>query len=256
MRWRKTDGTSNYHAFRLSLNRRFSQGLQLQSSYTFSKSTDDSSTWTGSSDFGAADRRGYLGEKEPALSAFDVRQSFVTNLVYELPSGNLTGAAEKFLGGWSLSSILRFNSGNPFSLTADQPRKGRKRLVYVDGSRLDLVPGGNQNPIRPQNPDEYFDASQFGFPEPFYQGNLGRNHIFTPGVANVDFTVMKDTSLAESTTLQFRAEFFNLFNRANFNSPAGRSLFDRRGNPRSNAGEITGTRTTSRQIQVALKLIF
>ena len=129
-------------------------------------------------------------------------------------------------------------------------------MQFVGGPRLDLVPGGDQNPVRSQNPDEYFDPAQFSFPKSFFLGNVGRNHITTPGIANFDFTLMKETPLwGENTNLQFRAEFFNPFNRPNFGIPA-RSLFDRRGNRRSNAGEITTTRTTSRQIQFALKLVF
>ncbi|MBI4483068.1 MAG: TonB-dependent receptor [Acidobacteria bacterium] len=258
MRWRITDGTSDYHALRLRVTRRFSRGFQFQSSYTFSKSTDDSSTWTGSTDFNEADRRGYRTEKQHGRSAFDVRNSFFTNLVYDLAGANWTGVAGRLLGGWSVSGILRFNDGNPISLTADQPRKGRLSMRFVDGSTLDLVPGADQNPIRPQNPDEYFDPSSFRFPTPFFQGNVGRNHLIVPGVATVDVSLMKNVrigALGESGALQFRAEFFNLFNRPNFGIPA-RNLFDREGRPRSNAGEITSTRTTSRQIQLALKVLF
>ncbi len=258
MRWRVTDGTSDYHALRVSLNKRFGRSFQLQSSYTFSKSIDDSSTWTGSTDFGDADRRGYLGEKEPGLSAFDVRHSYFTNLVYEFPWKNMSGAPGILLGGWSASSILRFNSGNPLNIAADQPRRGSLRMQYVDGSTADLIPGGNQNPVRSQNPDHYFDVSQFAFPTPFYQGTLGRNTLISPGVANVDFSLMKDVklhALGESGALEFRAEFFNIFNRPNFDIPA-LNLFTQNGTRRSDAGQITGTRTSSRQIQFALRLVF
>ncbi|MCZ6753522.1 MAG: TonB-dependent receptor, partial [Acidobacteria bacterium] len=269
MRVTKTDGTSQYHAFRASLTKRFSRGFQIQSSYTLSKMTDDSSSTFGSTDFRASDRRGYRGEKENALSSFDIRHSFYTNFVYDFPTGNLTGAAGKVLGGWGVSSILRFNSGSPFNLSGDQPRDGRFRARYVDGPRLNLVAGGDQNPVRPQNPDEYYDVSQFIWPgavtgtvgsesDPrgFFQGTVGRNTTITPGIANIDFTLMKETPLwSESTNLQFRAEFFNIFNRPNFARPAT-NLFTRTGSRRSNAGEITSTTTTSRQIQLALRLVF
>lgn len=250
------DGTSDYHALRLSLQKRFSRGFQLQSSYTFSRTTDDYSLTLAGGDWGAADRNPYEREKEHGLAAFDLRQSFYTNFLVDLPGGNLTGAAGKLFGGWSVSNLLRFSSGNPFNLRADQPRLGSARMQFVGGPRLDLVPGGDQDPVRSQNPDEYFDPAQFSFPKSFFLGNVGRNHATTPGIANVDVTLMKETPLwRENTNLQFRAEFFNLFNRPNFGIPA-RSLFDRRGNRRSNAGEITTTRTTSRQIQFALKFLF
>lgn len=128
----------------------------------------------------------------------------------------------------------------------------------MEGSTLDLAPGADQSPTRPRNPNQYFDPSSFRFPTPFFAGNLGRNHLIVLGIANVDITFIKSTPipvLGEAGNLQFRAEFFNLFNRANFGVPAF-NLFDQTGRPRSNAGEITDTRTTSRQIQLALRLVF
>ncbi|OFW41698.1 MAG: hypothetical protein A3J28_06735 [Acidobacteria bacterium RIFCSPLOWO2_12_FULL_60_22] len=257
MRWRLFDAVSDYHGLRVSVNKRFSRGLQFQSSYTFSKSTDDFSSWIGS-DLGAADRAGYMTEHFHGLSGFDVRNSFYTNFVYDLPGAQWTGAAGKLLGGWSLSGILRLNSGHPITLLADQPRQGANRLQFVEGSTLDLAPGADQSPTRPRNPNQYFDPSSFLFPTPFFAGNLGRNHLIVPGIANFDITLIKSTPLpvlGEAGSLQFRAEFFNLFNRANFGIPAF-NLFDQTGRPRSNAGEITETRTTSRQIQLALRLVF
>ncbi len=256
-RGRFADGGSDYHALRVSLTKRFSRGFQIQSGYTYSKSTDDSSAWTGSGDWGG-DMIGYRTEKIHGLSSFDVRQSFSTNFVYDLPGASLPGAAGKVLGGWGLSSILRFNSGYPLSLVADQPRQGTLQMVYVDGRTLDLIPGGKQNPTRPQNPDQYFDVSQFSYPEPFFQGNLGRGTVTAPGVANIDASLKKDTAihgLGEAGALQFRAEFFNLFNRPNFAAPAI-NLFDRTGVRKSSAGQITSTKISSRQIQFALRLIF
>jgi hypothetical protein len=255
-----SDGDSKYHSLRMSLTKRFSRGFQLQSSYTFSKSTDNSSTSIGSTDFGGSDRRSFRDGKETAVSSFDVRHSFLTNFVYELPGQNLAGAAGRVLGGWSLSSILRFNTGFPFNLSGDQPRQGSNRMIYVEGATLDLVEGGDQNPVNPQNPSQYFDTDQFTWPGALpgrtWMGTVGRNHIISPGVANVDITVMKNTPLwNETTELQFRFELFNLFNRPNFATPAS-NLFTNTGGPRTNAGEITETRLTSREMQLALKLTF
>ncbi|MBI4478821.1 MAG: TonB-dependent receptor [Acidobacteria bacterium] len=272
MRWRITDGTSDYHGLRMSLSKRFSRGFQVQSSYTFSKSIDDSSTWTGGTDWNDADRSAYLGEKEHGLSSFDVRHSFFTNFVYELPGRQLTGPAGKALGGWSLSGILRINGGNPIDPTADQPRLSRGgqtySLLYADGSNLDLIPGGNTNPVRPQNPNQYFDVTQFSYPATCltancnppgaFQGNLGRNTLITPGVANLDLTLTKNTQFpwfGESGGVEFRAEFFNVFNRPNFGIPA-LSVFDRSGVLKPDAGQITTTRTNSRQMQLALRIVF
>ncbi len=269
MRVTKTDGTSIYHGLRASLTKRFSRGFQVQTSYTWSKVMDDSTSTFGSTDFGAADRRGYRGEKEYVLSSLDLRHSFYTNFVVDIPSGNLTGGAQKVLGGWSISSIVRLNSGLPFNLAGDTPRDGAFRERYVDGPSLNLISGGDQNPIREQNPDEYFDVEQFTWPgavvgtvgsqsDPrgLAMGTVERNTTITPGVANVDLTFLKDTPLwGESNALEFRFELFNLFNRPNFGTPAS-NLFTNRGGRRSNAGQITRTRTTSRQIQLALRFVF
>jgi hypothetical protein len=295
MRWRITDATSDYHAFRFAVNKRFSRGFQLQSTYTFAKSTDDTSTWTGSSDFDTSDRRGYGLDKDHGLSAFDVRNSWNTNFTYELPGRNLAGAAGWILGGWTTSGSVRLNDGFPLNVSATQARSritingvvNDYTMTFVEGSRVDLAPGGNQNSVRAQNPDAYFDPTQYRYPltncardtrvdivpnpsnpnllpggqtpsTGAYLGNLGRNTLISPGVANVDFTLAKETKLAmlgENGSVQFRWEMFNLFNRPNFGSP-GLTLFDRTGAVQSGAGRIENTRTNSRQMQFALRFAF
>jgi hypothetical protein len=258
MRWALSDAVSDYHGLQLSLNKRFGRGLQFQTSYTLARSTDDASSWTGSNEFGSADLAGYRTEKMHGPSGFDVRQSSYSNFSYELPAGTLDGTASLFLSGWSVSGVLRLNSGSPINLNATQPRLGTLTEQFVSGSTLDLIPGGNNNPIRTQNPDQYFDVSQFSFPTPFFEGNLGRGTLRVPGIANFDFTLMKNTAIGrigEEGSLQFRAEVFNLLNRPNFGDPAA-NLFDQNGVGRSTAGQITTTRTASRQIQLALRLQF
>ena len=290
MRWRITDATSDYHSFRFAATKRFSRGFQLQSSYTFSKSTDDTSTWTGSSDFGDSDQRGYGLDKDHGLSAFDVRNAWSTSFTYEFPTGNLTGAAGTLLGGWSTSGAVRFNDGFPLNPEGQRARSrigsGANRvdtsMRFVEGSSIDLVPGGNQNSIQAQNPDAYFDVSQYAYPltncvrdKPTpcdenllpggktpstgaFLGNLGRNTLIAPGVANMDFTLMKETRvpfMGESSNLQFRWEMFNLFNRPNFGSPS-LSVFDRSGAVQADAARIESTRTNARQMQFALRLEF
>jgi carboxypeptidase family protein/TonB-dependent receptor-like protein len=301
MRWRLMDGTSTYNAFRLSVTKRMGRGAQLQSSYTYSKSTDDSSSRNGGTDFGSADQAGYLGAKLRGLSSFDVRHSFITSFVYDLPGKKMKGWMGGLIGGWSASSILRFNSGYPLNPTASQPSPTVNGVAMspqnVDGSRLDLVAGGVQNPtsgtsagcstasgtvivpagtkIDPRT--YYFDPCQFqwapncitavaggcattnGGNIGFFIGNLGRNVLIGPGVANVDFTLNKDFAIPkmrEGTKLQFRLEAYNLFNRVNFNPPA-LSLFGSTGTPTGGAAQITSTSShNARQLQLALKLSF
>ena len=108
--------------------------------------------------------------------------------------------------------------------------------------------------------DTYFDPCAVSLQEAGFLGNLGRNTFIGPGVANLDFAIHKTTRLSESTSLEFRSEFFNVFNRANFNSPdqTRRRVFtSRSGNRRAGAaGRLIQTTTTERQIQFAVKLIF
>lgn len=255
-RHRVFDGTSDYYAFRLELNKRFSAGLQFQTSYTLAKATDDGTSITGSTDFrsdGGSPR--HFSIKEHALSAIDVRQNLTFNFVYDLPGTGRSGAAGQLLGGWSINGITRVSSGNPFSIV-----NGFDRSRTIEGGNYpDLAPGRSNNPIRPGNPDQYYDPTAFALPEPGFLGNLGRNTAIAPGTVTFDFSLTKNMAVpifGEQGRVQFRAEFFNLFNRANFGLP-NRSVFDRtRLLPRPDAGRITRTITTSRQIQFGVRIAF
>ncbi len=126
------------------------------------------------------------------------------------------------------------------------------------GSLQDLPPnlrtGANNNPIL-GGPDRYFDPQVFELPPAGFYGNLGRNTTIGPGLVNLDFALAKNFPLHEEARLQFRVETFNLFNRANFAIPQRRVL-TATGATIGNAGRITSTTTSSRQIQFALKLTF
>jgi hypothetical protein len=294
-RWAYTDGTSDYHALRLNMTKRFSGGLQFQTAYTYSRTTDTGSNWTGSNDFQGA-IRGYRDTKLPALAAFDFRHNFSTNFVYDLPGANLPGAAGKIIGGWSLGGLLRFNTGSPLVVTMQLPspccntRGQTVAPTNVDGPSLNLIPGGNNNPVLDEgrNPDAYFDIRQFSIPlvcesvnplpgctssfSGYFQGNLGSNTLISPGIANLDINFAKETGLpifGEEGKLQFRAEFYNILNRPNFGDPitaifsrprTGANLAGDLANPyarlQPGAARIDETRTSSRQLQFGLKLIF
>ena len=304
MRWTMMDGTSTYHALQLTVNKRFSQGLQMQTAYTYSKTTDDGSTWNGSTDFGS-DIRCYGVTKCHALSIFDFRNNFSTNFTYDLPGKKLSGFAGTLLAGWQASSIIRLNSGSPMTPSASRatpqftnPITGAKTATAqtnVDGPTLDLIPGGNANatsgtsigcagsgistgtPLGGADPRGagllYFDPCQFTFPVSItgsvatqvgqFQGNLGRNVMISPGLANMDITFTKETKvrwLGEAGGVQFRTELYNLLNHPNFSNPATSVYkYTTASNVASfstNAGLITSTKGTSRQLQFGLKVIF
>ena len=250
-----------YNALQLSVIKRFSSRFQFQGSYTWGKSLDTSSK----SIRGNGESRNTTNQMNPlnlaaekAVSDFGVGRTLSINGIVQLPGETLSGAAGQILGGWQLGTIITVADGNPYPIRAGFDVCNCRQGTSGGGSsggdnRPDLIPGGNNNPVL-GGPDHYFDETQFVLQPTGYYGNLGRNTLRIPGLATVDFSMMKKTALAEGTELQFRAEIFNIFNRANFGQPS-EVLFRSSGGRRS-SGRITSTTTTSRQIQFALKIIF
>jgi hypothetical protein len=232
-------GNSSYNALWLTANKRISRGLQFNASYTFSKSIDYNSL--NSQGVVVQDSFNIRGSR--GLSDFDARHRFVINWLYELPfKGN------RLIEGWQFSSITQLQSGNPVNLVTNI-----NSFTGVATLRPDLV-----GPITIlEDPNRWFDTSSFVAPTTptTHFGSLGRNVVIGPGFKNVDFSVLKKTNITERLRTEFRAEFFDLFNHANFGQPGavvGSATF----------GQITNTRFptsdsgSSRQLQFALKLIF
>jgi hypothetical protein len=163
-------------------------------------------------------------------------------------AGNFTNG---LLGGWEVNGIATFLSGFPFTPQSGSNRSGD---------------GDTRNPDRPSlNPDftgpvvlgkqsRWFDANAFVLPAPGTWGNLGRGVYRGPGLAAVDLSLFKNIALSERGALQFRAECFNVANRANFGTP--NPVVFSGGAVSPSAGLINNTVTTSRQFQFGLKLIF
>ncbi|MBI2822636.1 MAG: TonB-dependent receptor [Acidobacteria bacterium] len=259
--YKQSDTSSSYNSLQIRWAKRFSQGHQYQFSYTFSKSLDESSGLQGGSSGsqGVASMDPFDRSRDKGLSAWDVRHNFTANFGYALPGAGLQGIAGAVLGRWNLNSIVSLATGNPFTVRIGQRADRSRSNSWIIGEapllRPDLAPGGDNNPVL-GGPDRYLDASQFPLQEAGFWGNLGRNTTIGPGYANVDFSVTKDFPIRESVRLQFRSEFFNIFNRANFAEPIVQIYNDATGVPASNFGRITSTVGTSRQVQFALKLTF
>jgi hypothetical protein len=194
------------------------------------------------------------------LSTYDVRNSAVINAIYELPFGRgkkfgakTNGVLDKFIGGWSLSGIGTFQPGFPFT-----PQLGFN--PSNDGNSRNAVrPSWNpafQSPVITGNPNQWFNANEFILPQAGTYGNVGRDTLVGPGMTDVDFATLKSTTLSERVTLQFRAEFFNILNHANFNTPNTVVFTSATSGISPTAGVITSTSTTSRQTQFGLKLIW
>ena len=252
---------SFYHGLELSLQRRFSDGFQLQLSYGFSKSIDESGQVNGL--FGN-NGNGVAYYPEPqlyrSLSAFHVASTFTASWVWQLPFANhLGGAAAKVLDGWQLGGIVRMADGPATTVFMGTPSAIRGLGYNGRSMPPDLVPGRSNSPVL-GGADQYFDPAAFQYPPgadgtPNRRGtrtlgNVGRNTLMAPGLANVDFSLTKNNPVGEYVNVQFRVEFFNLFNRPQFGRPSTR--IDRS----SSVGRIDNTVLTERQIQLGLRIEF
>jgi len=254
MRFRVSDATSDYNGLTVGLNRRMSHGLQAQISYTLSKSMDDGASALGGNDFdseGGGSR--YLLSKDRGLSPFDTRHQLVANVTYQLPfAHDSSGIAHALGSGWTVSSLIRMRSGYPFSAFS-----GVDTGLQVNGwapEYPDLAPGASDNPVL-GNVDQWFDPSAFVLPAPGFIGTLPRNTIIGPNLKTVDLMGGKNFKLWGASELQFRLEVYNLFNRANFGLPQ-QTVFNANGTVREDAGRITSTSTSARQMQLGVKLVW
>ena len=261
---RITDAQSSYNSLQLSAVKRFSAGLRAQFSYTLSRSIDDSSG-INSQDYsdGSTYSLDYYDRKaDRGLSTFWAEHVFTGNWSYELPFGkSLKGAAALLAKGWQWNGITTVQTGHPFEVRLGFNRSGNLNTVnYAMHERPDVAPGYSNNPIL-GGPDRYLDIRAFTLQPVNERGNLGRNTLIGPGIFGFDTSMAKSFALDEKRRLEFRGELFNLPNHPNFAIPSGRTAFssvDAAGNGvvAPDWGVISSTVTTSRQVQVGLKLVF
>ncbi len=255
-------GDSSYNSLQVDLNHRFSHDLSLRGVYTWSKALDDgdslNATAAGNAPGLVSNPNDIKADWGPAT--YDVRNLGVISVVYGLPFGNgkrFAAGLGKFgngaVSGWSVNSLVVLQAGFPFT----------PQLSYNPSNN-----GDTRNPVRPfANPDFHGSAilgkpSQWFDPNAFLQppansgffGNLGRDTLVGPGLATWDFSAVKETALHERLNLQFRAEIFNLLDRANFNTP-NLIVFTPTG-VSGTAGAISSTSTTARQVQFGVKLLW
>jgi len=261
-------GDSSYNALQLDVTRRISRGLSVRGVYTWSKTLDDGDSLNQTA---AGNAPGLVSNPfnlaaDKGLATFDVRNVGVINAIYELPFGHgkmYASALERWknglVGGWLVASIVTAQSGFPFT----------PQLSYNPSNN-----GDTRNPVRPflnpnfkgsvvtANPNQWFNPAAFIAPPSAsgFFGNAGRDTYIGPGLATWDFSVLKDTAIRERLSLQFRAEIFNILDRANFNTPnlivftppTATNLTGLSGT----AGAITSTSTMTRQVQFGLKLLW
>lgn len=248
---------SNYHGFQARLQRRFSKGLTVLGSYSYSKSIDFGSgiRTTDGDKLTPVDPYGLFRER--GLSAFDFRQRLTTSWLYELPVGkgksflgDAAGLVNAVFGNWQVGGILTLQSGFPLTAYCGPGNISNGG----DGCYPDVVPGQSPHLARSEKTvGRFFNTAAFvdRLPggEQFRYGNSGRNTIEGPGIISWDFSLIKQFPFQEARYLEFRAEFFNLPNHPIFNPP-GTTLRT------PTYGQISSTKIDSRQIQFALKLHF
>ena len=218
---------SSYNALQVDVNHRFSHDFSLRGVYTWSKSLNDGDSLNATT-----------SANEPALvsnpnnvradwgpASFDVRNLGVISAVYGLPFGNgkafaggLGSIGNKVVSGWSVNSLVVLQGGFPFTpqLSYNPSNNGDTRNPV----RPFVNPAFHGNPILGK-PGQWFTPNAFLQPpaNSGFFGNLSRNSLLGPGLATWDFSAMKETPIHERLSLQFRAEIFNLLDRANFNTP-------------------------------------
>ena len=257
------DGDAEYDALLVGLTKRMSHGFQMQVSYTWGKNIDEGSSNVASDEYtnSISSLLWFCKLCRRGLSDFNIAHTFVANSVWDAPTPKNWGAiGTHVLGGWELAGIVTAETGVPFTpLMAGDPLGLNSSDAFAYPDRI-AGPGCN-HPVNPGQPNNYIKLQCFAAPNPLTLfGDAGRNTIIGPGLVDVDFSVIKNTRISrisETFNVQFRAEFFNILNRANFAPPLSNStLLDETGSPVPGAGVITATSTTSRQIQLAIKLIW
>ena len=245
--WAVSDGLAAYHAFQFSAEKRLTKGLSGLLAYTWGHSIDTVGQSFGGGADGPLPQDPRNRRADRGNSPFDIRHRLTIAWNYALPFGkgqkwlSDAGPVEYVLGGWQINGINTFQTGLPFTPTANSAT-----VNTGTGSRPDRIGSGVlSNPTV----DKWFDPAAFATPAQFTYGNSGRNILYGPGRVNFDFSVFKEFRIIEGLKLQFRTEFFNLFNHTQFDLPNAAI-------GASNAGTITGIVGTPRQIQFGLKLAF
>ncbi|MGH9829979.1 MAG: carboxypeptidase regulatory-like domain-containing protein, partial [Blastocatellia bacterium] len=211
-----SDGTSSYNALQLAVERRIAQSLSFEANYTWSKSID-----IGSTDAEPGQGSPIIPTSLRAnrgVSDFDHTQRFVMSYVWALPKfKQRRSLIQSTIGGWESTGIVTLQSGSPFSILSgvDNSRSG-------DGiDHADLVGNPYLDSSRPDGQliKEYFNTTAFAPNALGTFGSAPRNILRGPALANVDFGLMKKFPIREEAAIQFRAEFFNVFNHPNFGAP-------------------------------------
>ncbi|HKQ74187.1 MAG TPA: carboxypeptidase regulatory-like domain-containing protein [Blastocatellia bacterium] len=237
--YKRSGGHDSYNALQVSLARRFNTGLTLNAQYTYGTSRGNTAGSNEATTVGNLARKTEDFDYDDGFNNFDVRQTFNVSAIYALPFGkNLSGVGKTLLGGWELGTIMNSRSGLPMPVQITRPD-----ILYVDAAGIYYggpaagrtavinTPGGGntRNVRRPDllpgvdpflNKDRtIINPAAFAIPKPGTFGNLERNSLHGPSFFQQDLIVAKKFAFTEGVNLEFRSEFFNIFNGTNFANP-------------------------------------
>jgi hypothetical protein len=274
-------GNDTYNALEAQVTKKMSHGFQVQGSYTFAKGLDTGSASTIGDPFtnSITSLLWFCARCRRGLSDTNIAHTLIVNYIWALPNPKNMGAiGSHVLGGWQFVGIVTAQTGLPFTpLIGGDPLGTNSSDPFAYPNRLSGP--GCHSAVNSGNVNNYINLNCFGVPMapaslaaqcvPFSAvpgscanllGNSGRNSVVGPGLVDFDLSFFKNnyiTKISETFNAQFRVEFFNIFNRANFAVPVDNStLFDQSGNPVPGAGAIDQVATPPREIQFALKLIW
>jgi len=237
--YKRSGGHDNYNAFQMTLGRRFTSGMTLNSQYTFGRSFGNTAGSNEALTAGNIARNTQDFDYDEGYNNFDVRHTFNVSAIYELPWGRgSAGLKRLFLGGWDVGTILNARSGLPIPVQVTRPdilyrdaagnffgnpAVGRVAVINTPGGgnsrnvrRPDLIPGVNPFINKDRT---ILNPAAFAIPAPGTFGNLVRNQIHGMKFVQQDMIVAKKFVITESTNVEFRAEVFNIFNITNFSNP-------------------------------------
>jgi hypothetical protein len=267
---KSSDGDSWYNAFLFEVRKRLGHGLSVQSSYTFARNIDTTQASTFFSDAtngtttAFPEFTGFNYNK--GLADYHAKHNWVANFIWQTPFAKQSaGLHRAVLAGWQLSGIWSMRSGNPLTafVAANRSRSmwGPSLAPGQGFDRPSMAPGASHQSAILGAPDQWFNPNAFALQPARQLGNLGRGALIGPNLRNMDLSLMKNFGLGaarENANLQFRLEVFNLANRPNFGPPSLAAFAGNADNerPLSTFGRIRGTVTSSRQIQLGLRLTF
>jgi hypothetical protein len=266
---KSSDGDSWYRALILDVRKRWSRGLQIQSSYTWSKAEDTTQNATFFSDSTTASVSAmpeFIPGYNRGLADFHAEHIWVLTFVWDLPrASRFTGVSDALLNGWRLSGLVRMRSGNPVTPML-QTNRSRSQWSPSLGpgtgpDRPNYAPGRGPGDAVTGNPAGWFDPTAFVLPPAGTFGNVGRNQLIGPDLKTVDVAISRQIGLRRlgaRAGLELRLEVFNLLNRANFGPPALIAFAGTSDNeaPLTSFGQIRTTVTSARQVQLGIRVTF